>query len=395
MKRRFLFFPFFALVFLFQNCGEITERSLNFVGGASPSNQEPSNEEDRLSRKLSKSLDVYIERALQKESFAHWSIADKLNGFIEAYKHSRHPGFLITAFEYLQKIQNIRSQNLNLLDFVHNKTVPALISDDYTCGHFYANLVQNMIVIEKGAYVLHELIKKKIVSGVELQKALSLVSQYEETFAHFSPQFKNSKNAYAYSDLERSKLLSCGDVVLTETHPLNMNTAAGLAHFWMYRLESLLGNQNLKLFHKARFVAIAQLVRETLTLSQEEGLSFYTWLYVEGGRVEDTNHALLTVNFMMNLYEYGWSFDKEFLRPLVGTFFFILNDGVQVRSHLSEGYGEKVSLSKYHRVLNAMSSLCLIDKEVYRVSEALALEYGEPTLYAKVAREKWKSMCGS
>ena len=177
--------------------------------------------------------------------------------------------------------------------------------------------------------------------------------------------------------------------------PMNMNLAAGLAHFNMYRLHSALGNISKKNAHKKMFGGLSSYLKKSWKTEKNGKSTYYTWKYVENGRIEDTSHAYLTLRYVTALSDQGWTFSSTHLKRLAKTFHFLYRNGKKVRSHLSKTYGRVAADRDNLRALTRYVSLCRRDKTVLRKVKNLIARMGEKNVprYSLIKLKRYSSLC--
>ncbi|MCB9082688.1 MAG: hypothetical protein H6624_00005, partial [Bdellovibrionaceae bacterium] len=262
--------------------------------GSAPEPAPRSDSSDPYVTEVLGKLESAIEKSLDKmdrgQSYPYWSLADNLRTAQELYHLSQDPRVLVFLLEAGEALLERISKATGQKDVLYNKPVYAWITGNYSCGRTYGHLVHSMILMDNTAFAMNQLLRSGLANTYR-RRIENVTRLYEKVFAHFDSDFVASRYTYVFSSRE-GKLSSCKDNDFAKRKgtplPLNMNTAAGLAHFQMYRLNAKLGNTQAKLWHKRRFGAISTLVKRSFNSWRVGNRTGYTWLYIPGGRVEDS-----------------------------------------------------------------------------------------------------------
>lgn len=332
-----------------------------------------------------------------KTSTPYWSMADSLRIAYDLYKDTEDPSILFFLLKTGEELIGTTSEKLNIKDVLLKKTIPAWVTGNYSCAKPYAHLVHNMILIDNIAYAADTLIRSKQIklTDSDLKRIQKLALYFERTFAVFDSDFVVNRKAYRFSPRESSLSSCAANKFATRAGtdlPMNMNTAAGLAHFRMYRLWTALGDTKKRDFHKDRFSKIASYFKSALSDFKSGQHSGYTWNYVKDGRIEDTSHAYISIRFVESLKEYDWSFSDTHMQKLAATFHILYKDNKSARSHLSLSYGKIGTDPGYLTALAKFIVLCPYDPKIYGRAKTL-ITAGHGGQHGEILLRRYKNKC--
>ncbi len=149
---------------------------------------------------------------------------------------------------------------------------------------------------------------------------------------------------------------------------INQFAALGIAEMM---LADILGNAS----YLERPERMANLIKSHLQYDEDDDC--YTWQYSVGGRVEDTSHAGIDLEFMILAHSHGLAFDDQDMERLVNTYqrklwrgVDMYRTGIGIASYVDGGLDPD---SDYTRLSKVWPSLCLFDPRILE-QHRLALE---------------------
>lgn len=337
---------------------------------------------------------IYLER-LDRETDAYWGLNDVLNTAYELYGIEKDVRVLVFLLETGEELVKHLSSAKKQKDFLYGRPVHAWLSWKYSCKQGYAMQVTNMLLIDNVAFAMYELLGSSTNRAKYTKRIKKLTATYEKVFRHFKSSYRAKLKSYVFSPHEK-KLSFCSQKDYNRQAgtilPQNMNAAASLAHYRMYRLQSRLKRQKKKAYHKLHFSQTAILIRTAIKGWRVGKRNGYQWNYWNTKKVsirgDDSPHALLTMRLIVALNEHGWTFSNTYIKKLGETFHILYNNGKTARSHL--GSLRLTSTEKYLRVLADMSFVSRYDKSIssrikYLIREDSAGKYS----YAEVSYLKY------
>ena len=317
----------------------------------------------------------YIKPIIAGTGYPYWSIADHLDSVMATYKATGDRRLLYFLVEAGEGLLYLTSSKLGRKDDYRKKLVDAWISNQYSCGKNYAEMVHAMVMIAPVAEAYTILLSGQQLDAGMRKRISSGATEMEKVFTTFNDLY-NSQGFYATSPLETSAACSAFKLQPKSVMPLNMVSAAARAHFHMYYVEASLNQNDKRDFHKTRFTSIAKYVRSQIQTTAWNHKPVLVWKYAATQSwAEDPSHGYLTVQLAQALYQKGWGpFTKTDMTCLANTFDMLYNGflnskvrtKLSVNSALSSALNDRLPLTRY-------VGLCVYEKSIKNDVEKLRL----------------------
>lgn len=311
-----------------------------------------------------------------------WSESKILEAFVEMYKATKDTQYLDSLVKHADELLSMRDDKTGRVDITNNRPMPGWGTDKYSCGKRYVDVVHVAVLTYPMLFFA-----KVVEANQELhtrfgEKAKHYIAETIASLSTFDSEFRTIGDEGFYFFPERYRKLGvCGNknypAWAGDERPFNYSLAIGRVHLRLYQLT----HDNAHLIRAER---IARRFKQFLRVSN----GAYVWVYWVGGRVEDTSHGGLDIQFVKLASKMGVVFMETDLTRFANTFITnIARNPERLCTHVD---GERRGTANYNTACERWLDLAGVDERVYRICRNIIIDLEGDTPLGMAKLLKWE-----